>query len=279
MEWIPTPRKSSPATFYKQVAQNIKPSKTTPKPSINIIEPEVPETTTTAQPKPTSTINHAPTPAELHATLQQTLKDKDFFPKGLSVQDDIGKLMLMQPRTHSIHHPAAPLLQQYCDKGCPVDCGPDWSSDQIIQMLQRGPHRSATSNQAINQLISETEEKITQGYARVVKWQDIKNNIPPKLKLSPIAMIPHKSKAFRCILDLSFALSYKGQRYPSVNEATTKLAQQQSMVQLGKSLQRIITIMAIERQNDNNLPFLFSKLDIKDGFWRMAVSNLLMLSR
>ena len=42
------------------------------------------------------------------------------------------------------------------------------------------------------------------GQAKLVLWDDIKENPPPQMKISPIAAIPHKSKVFRSILDLSF---------------------------------------------------------------------------
>ena len=168
-------------------------------------------------------------------------------------------------------HDATPLLEQYAAKGCPVDCGPEWSKEHILLMIERGPHRSALAKNAVKQLRHETAEKVKQGYARVVRWGDINNNIPPKLKISPVAMIPHKSKPYRCILDLSFALEHHGFKYPSVNEATTKLAPQQSMGQLGLVVWRIIHTMEEERHHGN--PFWFAKLDIKDGFWRMAVMN------
>ena len=124
---------------------------------------------------------------------------------------------------------------------------------------------------AVIQLREETKDKVHHGYARVVKWKDIKDDIPPQLKISPVAMIPHKSKKFRCILDLSFALYHKGQRLSSVNESTTKLAKPEAMVQLGLSLKRIISVMAKTWSPDK--PFYFTKLDIKDGFWRMAVGD------
>ena len=58
---------------------------------------------------------------------------------------------------------------------------------------------------------------------------------------------------------------------PSVNSATAKLAPREGMVQLGQALKRLIAIMAANRSKGT--PFRFAKLDIKDGFWRMAVGN------
>jgi hypothetical protein len=117
-----------------------------------------------------------------------------------------------------------------------VDCGPDWSQNHIEQLLLQGPHRSSTNKAAIKQLRDKTNTKLQHGYARIVKWSDIKRNIPPKLKISPVAMIPHKSKKFRCILDLTFKLFTKGKAFPFVNETTNKLAKAEAMVQLGHTL-------------------------------------------
>ena len=202
------------------------------------------------------------------------LKKHPAIPKEIPVQETIGKshlgLMLPQP-PYASGHPAIPLLNQYAADGCPVDCGPDWAKEHILLMLARGPHQSAKVKMAALQLRAETIDKTKQGYARVVKWRDLKNNIPKKLKISPAAMIPHKSKPFRCILDLSFKLKHKGKIYSSVNEMTTPQAKPQAMVQLGNVIHRIIHRM-VQHFNPHH-PFKFAKLDIKDGFWRMAVSD------
>ena len=102
---------------------------------------------------------------------------------------------------------------------------------------------------------------------------EICHNLPKNIKISPVSMIPHKSKMFRCILDLSFQLKNPrtGIKWESVNSATTKLAKQQSMGQLGKVVKRTMATMA--DHYDPNKPFMFTKLDIKDGFWRMVVSD------
>jgi len=38
----------------------------------------------------------------------------------------------------------------------------------------------------------------------IVSWEDIKDNSHPNLKISPLAAVPHKSKLFYTILDLSY---------------------------------------------------------------------------
>ena len=55
-------------------------------------------------------------------------------------------------------------------------------------------------------LVKEVAAKVKQQQCRVVVWEDIKDNPPEQLKVSPIVMIPHKSRKFRAILDLCFAL-------------------------------------------------------------------------
>ena len=204
----------------------------------------------------------------------KTLKGCAASDNDIPVVPTIGKLHLglMCPQhPYAGAHDAIPILHNYAENGCPVDCGDNWSLEHIMLMLRRGPHRSALSKTAIRQLRHETLEKVRHKYARIVKWKDIKDKLPPNLKISPVAMIPHKSKPFRCILDLSFALEHEGVKYPSVNENTKKLAHQQAMGQLGLVIKRLIQTM-VDNQ-DNNLPFWFAKLDVKDGFWRMAVSD------
>ena len=93
-------------------------------------------------------------------------------------------------------------------------------------------------------------------------WGDIKDNLHPLFKLSPVAMIPHKSRLFRAILDLSFYLRRKGEQYKSVNDTTIKMAHKEATDQLGKALQRMITKLAESQEAEKEL--FFTKLDIKD---------------
>ena len=74
----------------------------------------------------------------------------------------------------------------------------------------RGAHRSALTILARKELSKETVEKVKNGFAKIVRYGDIKDRLPENLKISPVAMIPHKSRQFRCILDLSFCLKIDG---------------------------------------------------------------------
>jgi len=81
---------------------------------------------------------------------------------------------------------------------------------------------------------------------------------PRNLKISPVACIPHKSKPLRVIVDLSFSFAVKEVHFPSVNDATISLAPAEAMVQLGKSLKRILATIASNYHP--RFPFRFTSL-------------------
>ena len=88
-----------------------------------------------------------------------------------------------------------------------------------------GPHRSAITDNAIAHFRAEVNKKVKSGQAKLMVWDSIKDNPPVELKISPIAAIPHKSRQFCLILDLSFNLQLKqGGIVPSVNATTIKTA-------------------------------------------------------
>ena len=73
------------------------------------------------------------------------------------------------------------------------------------------------------------------------------------------------------ILDLAFDIRVNGKLLGSVNDNSNKsLAPAHSMFKLGNVIPRIVWVLA---KADPNLPFLISKIDLKDGYWRMCVSK------
>ena len=132
------------------------------------------------------------------------------------------------------------------------------------EAIDRGPHRLALSDEAIAHFKAEVAEKVAMGQAKVVEWESIKDNPPENLQISPIAAIPHKSKQFRSILDLSFSLRLKqGGVLPSVNSTTVKTAPKGAIDQLGHPLSRVIHAFA---ETDDDAKIFMAKWDIKDGF-------------
>ena len=114
----------------------------------------------------------------------------------------------------------------------------------------------------------ESAKKVRVGQAKLVLWDDIKDNPPPQLKISPIAAIPHNSKVFRSILDLSFSLCLKNSGIlESVNDSTVKMAPRGALDQLGQALSRIIHAFA--EADEENAKIFMAKWDIKDVFWHM----------
>ena len=83
-------------------------------------------------------------------------------------------------------------------------------------------------------------------------------------------MIPHKSRKFRAILDLSYTIKLMERRIEAVNDTTTKTAPQGAMDQMGHVLDRIIYAFAEAEEDD----IIFQgKTDVKDGFWRCVAED------
>ena len=88
----------------------------------------------------------------------------------------------------------------------------------------------------ISQIQVEAREKEAQGFAKIYKWEDLKKDLPCALKLSPLTMIPHKSRKYRAILELLYQLMVAGYLLPSVNDATVRTAPEEAMYQVGSVL-------------------------------------------
>ena len=142
----------------------------------------------------------------------------------------------MCPRGRANQHPAAPLLREYAANGCLVSVGRSWKLEELEAAAERGPHRSALEPDTIAQIQAEVHKKEAQGFCNVYEWEELKRNLPKKLKLSPLAMIPHKSRTYRAILDLSFELRLTGYTLLSVNKATEHMAPAEAMDQIGTVL-------------------------------------------
>ena len=87
-------------------------------------------------------------------------------------------------------------------EGCPVKNVRSWTKEEIRAALMRGPHESALAEEAISHFAAEAKEKVASNQARLLCYEHFKGDFPTKMKVSPIAAIPHKSKAFISILDL-----------------------------------------------------------------------------
>ena len=160
----------------------------------------------------------------------------------------------MCPAGVALQHPAADLLMEYATIGCPTKTGKCWTMDNLEAGIKVGPHVSALDPEAMEQLQSEVKEKeALVGQAKVVIWGNIMRNPPKAVKISCIAMIPHKSRKFWAILDLSHAIKLMQCRIKAVNDTTTKMAPQGMMDQMGHVLNRIIYVYAEAEEGGHHL--------------------------
>ena len=151
----------------------------------------------------------------------------------------------MCPKGLALEHPAARHLLEYATGGCPSKTGRNWNRQMIEEAIAVGPHVTSMEPEPMAVLAEEVVEKEKMGQCRVVDWEDIKHDIPPQLKISRVAMVPHKSRKFRAILDLSFVIGLKGGgTIPSVNETSEKTASRGAIDQMGHSLMRVIHAFA-----------------------------------
>jgi hypothetical protein len=123
------------------------------------------------------------------------------------------------------------------------------------------------------------------GYAQVVGWEWLKENLPPKLKVSPLAVVPQQHRQGRMILDLAFPVlrrekqgkGRKRKRTPddtiqrSINDTTVRMAPEAPVKELGNVLKRLPQFMhEVPAEEEIH----FAKVDLKDGYWRMIVEEI-----
>lgn len=172
-------------------------------------------------------------------------------------------------------HPFGATLKDW-EQGVPVNCGPDWAREAIEEAVQRGPHISATTPEARALVLEDVMYQVEAGFSEIVLWDDIKDDLPSNLKVSPLAVIPQANRRGRLILDLSFGVRRshgprKGEvMQAAVNETTTRLSPPEPIKELGKVLPRLLDFMATTPDGET---VQFSKIDLSDGFWRMIVNK------
>jgi hypothetical protein len=137
--------------------------------------------------------------------------------------------------------------------------------------VRRGPHKSAATKDAVKLFEEDVTYQVEAGFSRIVNWDDIKDNPPAQLKVSPAAVVPQAKRRDRIILDLSFPVRVGAELIQqAVNDTTTPTAHPSSMDQLGSTMPRILEFMAHAPPEH---PIFFSKYDVSDGFWRMVVAK------
>lgn len=95
-----------------------------------------------------------------------------------------------------VNHPDYAKLLEYSTKGCPFKTGHNREKAEIHAAVMRGTHESALSKEDIANFAAEEKQKVAAKQARLVRYDLIKDNLPEQMKVSPVAEITHKSKAF-----------------------------------------------------------------------------------
>ena len=92
------------------------------------------------------------TPEEEQFSISNLINDPSTLPPEVPIKEKNGKLGLMWPRNYALDHPVIPLIIDYAQNGCSVDCDKYWTFNQIILMLERVPHLSAKDPEATRQI-------------------------------------------------------------------------------------------------------------------------------
>jgi len=156
-----------------------------------------------------------------------------------------------------ITHKAKRLLQHLKTRGAPVPLAtPPWSTDRCREALQRGPHRSAYQHQEFLQ--TEMAAMI-----EAAQWLLLPAELAlqlPNLRVSPMGVVPQPSRRPRTIVDYTWA---------GINAETLDWHPQEAM-QFGRALQRML--QDIVQADPRFGPVYLMKVDIADGFYRVAVN-------
>jgi len=156
-----------------------------------------------------------------------------------------------------ITHKAKRLLQHLKARGAPVPLAtPPWSTERCQEAIERGPHHSAYEHQEFLQ--TEMASMI-----EAAQWLLLPAELAlqlPNLRVSPMGVIPQPSRRPRTIVDYTWA---------GINADTLDWHPREAM-QFGRALQRML--QDIVQADPRFGPVYLMKVDIADGFYRVAVN-------
>ena len=157
----------------------------------------------------------------------------------------------------NVHHPARRLLQHYKHHGAPVKFATSpWTRRQVQRALRRGPHKSC--HEYMDFLNEEFIDMINKGQWIILPYSAVQHL--PGLRVSPPGVVPQRERRPRWICDYSWW---------DVNADTLPLAAMEAM-QFGHALDRILREILLADPSFG--PVHLIKLDISDGFYRIAVN-------
>ena len=183
------------------------------------------------------------------ALLNELEGDWNAFVSAKRRRGDIG--MLRWP------HPANRLINHYKKHGAPVRLStPDWTMDQLMESVERGPHKSCDAH--VDFLQEEFIDMIKKGQWVVLPFSVAKTL--PGLRLSPAGVVEQRDRRPRWIGDYSFY---------GVNDESQPFAAVESM-QFGHALERFLRELLLA--NPALGPIYLAKTDVSDGFYRIDIA-------
>lgn len=158
----------------------------------------------------------------------------------------------------TIQHPARDLLHHLRHHGASITLStPPWTPSQLLMASERGSHPSTLAHAEF--LRNEMADLIAQHFWIILPY-DLVCHIP-NLRLSPMGVVPQRERRPRIIVDYT---------YSRINLDTVAAAPSESM-QFGHAFDRILH--KIHHANRAFGPIYLIKVDLADGFYRMALST------
>ena len=74
---------------------------------------------------------------------------------------------LMLPTGPTLRLEDSPTLSRWSSEGCEVDCGAPWSEEALAAAVERGPHKGALSEEAIQLVHDDVEYQVKAGFAEI----------------------------------------------------------------------------------------------------------------
>jgi hypothetical protein len=108
---------------------------------------------------------------------------------------------LMLPVACMSFHPFAETLKDW-ETRVPVDCGAPWGWETVVAAVEKGAHKSATTDESIALIAEDVAYQGKAGYAKIVSWDKLCKTRPKHLKVSPLAVVPQRDQRGHMFMDL-----------------------------------------------------------------------------
>ena len=92
----------------------------------------------------------------------------------------------------AILHPAAPLIQEYVEKGILVHTGPAWPQKALDCAMAKGPHALAYTPEMTAFIRGELHQHVPDGFSILLPVADVVRLFGDNLKLSRITAVPQE---------------------------------------------------------------------------------------